>query len=51
MTKSALPTLSAAAFGTAEPVHGMGTNIQRRETVGNLRAGAWCPGLIEDDKT
>lgn len=20
---------------------------QRRETVGNLRAGAWCPGLLE----
>ncbi|QQN74823.1 hypothetical protein [Croceicoccus sp. YJ47] len=111
--KSALPTLSAAAFGIAEPVHGMGTYhlgrstrpvmpsadegtcpalfqveyfiapflvrlrgaantgksdaggqadvsavmaaqsdnaatfYQRRETVGNLSAGAWCPGYIE----
>ena len=43
MTRSALPTLSAAAFGTAEPVHGMGTNSQRRETVGNLSAGAVSP--------
>ena len=45
--KSALPTLSAAALGTSEPVHGMGNNGQRRETVGDLSAGAWCPGPIE----
>ena len=47
MTRSALPTLPAAATGNAEPVHGMGTNNQRREAVGNLSAGAWCPGPIE----
>lgn len=71
---SALPTPTAAAFGTAEPVHGMGTFStcrstrlatpgaskgvrpallqveplrQRRETVGNLSAGAWCPRQLE----
>lgn len=74
MTTLALPTPSAAAFGIAEPVHGMGTYqlgrstrpvmpgagkgarpallqveplSQRRETVGNLSAGALCPGHIE----
>ena len=50
MTRSALPTLSAAAFGTAEPVHGMGNNRQRREAVGNLCAGAQRPRPIEGIK-
>ena len=47
MIELALPTPSAAAFGTAEPVHGMGTNSHRREADDNLSAGAWCPGHIE----
>lgn len=47
MTKSPLPTASSAASGIEEGVHPMGAFNHRRETDGNLSAGASRPGQIE----
>jgi len=47
MTESPRPPASSAASGIEEPVHRRGPNNHRRETDGNHRAGALCPGQNE----
>ncbi|SCW36830.1 hypothetical protein SAMN02927924_00231 [Sphingobium faniae] len=48
MTKSPLPKASAAASGTAEGVHPMGTFCPRCEASVFTAPGASVPGQIEE---
>lgn len=47
MTEIAGLTASLARLPIGKGVHPMGTNSHRRETDGNHRAGALCPGQHE----
>ena len=45
--RSTRPVMPRAGEGNMPGAVPGRASRQRRETVGNLRAGAWCPGPIE----